>query len=1287
MQDCLSFGDFTIDRGDERLLGPQGPVRLGNKAFRVLLQLAQQEGRLLTKDALFSSVWDGTIVGESALTSVIKELRRALGDESRTPRYIESIYGRGYRLLPEVRHGPGPAVRAEPEAGEPAPGARGAPLGRAPLLYIPAFDDSAVHESQPHLAAAVREEILFALSRFRDVRLVSDAATSTAPTAGGYGERDYQLSIKLLHNAASVRAFARLCHLATQGIIWAENMDLADGSLGPHVDNLVRRIAAAALPRLHDDLLSHLADQPQDVYDLYFLTKLKMRGQETFADAQEVAAAWERLIEQHPNFAPAYPPLTRLYNTDYCYLGLGSTGEKERRRAYELAHKAFAIDPTESHLQTVKGWSHLWAGESALARQHLDEALHLNPYNQSRLVEVATAFMYLDDLDAAADLLERCRNLTPFATEAPHEEQGLLHLLRGEFDLAAEQMALVRRHHPDDRAGTKMSIKGELYALLAAAGLEAPDLPARLRHWRDVMEERWSSPQPLNDERIKQWFLFHNPFQDPARRDGILRLLERALGGGREAPPRAPADTASAAPEPAPAAHPTNLPARRGLLVGRDAAMVELAALSTSHRLLTLCGAGGLGKTRLAMELGRNLLARFPDGAWFAALDRLADPGLLPEALLTMFGIRSTGERPPIEELTHLVRRKTMLLILDNAEHLLGAVAELVAELLDDAPKLTIVVTSREPLALADEQVWRVPALALPDMDDVAAVQAAPAAQLLIERIAGTMGSWQLPEADAATIAAICRQLDGSPLAIELVAPRFAHMTPQEVFAGIDDRFRLLGRGSRAAPERQQTLHATFDWSYGLLAESERTLLRRLAVFSGGWTLEAAEQVTDGGPLARAEILDALAALVDKSLVVAETTPTGSRYRLLETTRAYAAEKLREAGEADEFAGRHARFYRETAGRAHDSFETTPGNRWRATYVPELDNFRAAMRWAFAADGEAEVGIALAAHCGHLLVGQGLLREARHWVDLAAERLSKATPPGIAAFIHMGQAFTFAAGATALAKSAEKGVALARTSGGPLVLARTLNILGVSLLYAAPAKAEAALSEAVSLGGQFGQSKTLANSLMLRALLTQLRGDHDAAERDRSRSIEMMTALEDLISLPLVLGHQVEGRIEVGDLAGATDAARQAVEARQSWQAQVRSAHATNQHAACLLLAGETRAGRRRAEQALAEAADAGQERARMLAIQSLALAACRDNAPEAAARLLGFVDAACAHLPLRLPSELAVHRLLRAEVEAALPAKARKALEAAGAQLTLEEAAALARESVASSDEARPSG
>lgn len=530
----LAFADFTIDRADERLLGPSGPVKLGNKAYRVLLMLAEHDGRLLTKDALFSSVWDGTIVSESALTSVIKELRHALGDDPKSPRYIESVYGRGYRLLPPVDPVEAVAQRRPRTAPRAFSDKMASGLGAPPLLYLGAFDDLAVRDSAPHLAAVVREEILFALSRFRDIRLVSDQMATALP-AEGYGERDYQLSLRLVHDGSSLRAFTRLCRLATRAIIWADNIQLSDGQLGPNVDRLVRRIAAAALPRMQDDLLGNLPAQPHDVYDLYFLTRLKMRGQTSYAAAREIAATWETIIEEHPNFALAYPPLARLYDTDYCYSGLGSTGEAERRRAYELAHRAFALDPTESHFHTMKGWSHLWAGEWLLARQHLDQALQLNPYNERRLVEVATALMYLDDLDGAASLLQRCLDLTPFVTEAPYEEQGFLYLLSGDYERAVEQLSLVRRDHPDDLARTQPTVMSELYALLAAVGVQLPDLPERAEHWRRSVAARWCAPDPLTDERLKQWVLFHNPLKSAARRTWLVDLLESAMAAGREA--------------------------------------------------------------------------------------------------------------------------------------------------------------------------------------------------------------------------------------------------------------------------------------------------------------------------------------------------------------------------------------------------------------------------------------------------------------------------------------------------------------------------------------------------------------------------------------------------------------------------------------------------------------------------------------------------------------------------------------------------------------------------------
>ena len=537
--ETYGFGEFTLDAADERLRGPAGPVKLGNKAFRLLLQLVRERGRLVTKEELFSSVWDGTIVSEAALTSAVKELRRALGDDTKTPRFIESVYGRGYRFIADVAEAAPPAARASapapPQPRRDQSAAAAGDLGGPALLYLPPIDDAAVRARHPHLALVLREEILFALSRFGDIRLVSDTEHSALPAVGAFGERDYQLSLVLLDVGDSIRAVAKLSRLPSQAIVWADSVSLPGDAVGQCVEQLVRRIAAAALPKLQEDVLRNLPEQPSAVYDVYFLNKLRMRSVASLDEARRLAADWESLIEQNPRFVQAYAPLVRLYNTDFCYTGLGATGGEERGRAHELARRALALNPGEPHLHTVKGWCDLWAGEGGRAREHFEEALQLNPYNKARLIEVATAFMFLGALDRAAGLLDRCRKLTPFATEAPYEEEGFLHLLRGEYAEAAERLALSTRTHPDDCATGGPTVMSELYTLLAAAGLGSDDLGSRAGAWRAAMEERWCGPRPLDEARLEAWVLFHHPFQAAQERDRFTALLHRAL---KAAPPQ-----------------------------------------------------------------------------------------------------------------------------------------------------------------------------------------------------------------------------------------------------------------------------------------------------------------------------------------------------------------------------------------------------------------------------------------------------------------------------------------------------------------------------------------------------------------------------------------------------------------------------------------------------------------------------------------------------------------------------------------------------------------------------
>lgn len=531
----LAVGEFTLDRDDERLWGPHGQVRLGNKALMVLSRLMEEQGRLVTKDALFSSVWDGTIVSESALTSVIKELRRALGDDPREPRYIQSVYGRGYRLVEPVREidgsEAGPSPGEDPAAAAPAPQRSDGAAGYPPLLYVPAFDEGQLEQSHPWLGEVIREEVLLALSRFRDIRLVSDAAADTAPTiARPYGERDYQLGIRMLNDGSSIRIFARMVRLATQEIIWADRERLDADRPAQDIDLLIRKIAAAALPRVYDDVARHLPARTADAYGIYLQNKLAMRAADSLDEAKAVAAEWEALLDAHPSFAQAYAPLIYLYNTDYGYTGLGTTTDGERARAYSLARKANRLDPSEPYLHTVMAWCHLWAGEAASAREHLSQALELNPFHRDRLLEVATALMFLGDLDQAADLLARCETLTPFATEVPHEEAGLLHLLSEQYDKASDCLGRISRP----------TTSGELYALLAAGAAGAPDFLDRARRWAERARQRWQGPAPLDSDTLSRWVLYHHPFQDEERRQWVLRLLEPALSEVLPAPARIP---------------------------------------------------------------------------------------------------------------------------------------------------------------------------------------------------------------------------------------------------------------------------------------------------------------------------------------------------------------------------------------------------------------------------------------------------------------------------------------------------------------------------------------------------------------------------------------------------------------------------------------------------------------------------------------------------------------------------------------------------------------------------
>jgi len=428
----------------------------------------------------------------------------------------------------------------------------------------------------------------------------------------------------------------------------------------------------------------------------------------------------------------------------------------------------------------------------------------------------------------------------------------------------------------------------------------------------------------------------------------------------------------SASPDPRPAAMtsvpiaastriPTNLPERVSELIGRDVELDEILDLTASHRLVTLTGAGGIGKTRLGFEAARHLLPRFADGVWAIELAPLSDPELVPVAVATALGLElASGTASPLS-VANALRSQQLMLVLDNCEHVVAVAAQLTEALLRASPAARVIATSREPLRTDGEWVYPVPPLAVPkegspDSEDPLRYGAV---RLFVERARAAAPHFS-PDAGVATaITGICRRLDGIPLAIELAAARAAALGIESLAARLDDRFRLLAGGRRTAMPRHQTLRATLDWSYELLTEPERIVLRRLAVFPGGFILPAARTVAADDAIAASDVVDCVANLVAKSLVTADPGGAMLRYRLLETTRAYSLEKLGQAGEFDAAARRHAAFFRDLFAPAGSPIQA--GVEDMARYAQEMDNVRAALDWAFSAAGDSDSGVVLTA--------------------------------------------------------------------------------------------------------------------------------------------------------------------------------------------------------------------------------------------------------------------------------------------------------------------------------------
>jgi predicted ATPase/DNA-binding winged helix-turn-helix (wHTH) protein len=487
-----------------------------------------------------------------------------------------------------------------------------------------------------------------------------------------------------------------------------------------------------------------------------------------------------------------------------------------------------------------------------------------------------------------------------------------------------------------------------------------------------------------------------------------------------------------------------NLPYQLTSFVGREQEIAQLEELVTANRLVTLTGAGGAGKTRLAIEVASRLVDAFADGVWLVELSALSDPHLVPEAVAQALALTDQPARPLIETLSAYLASKKLLLVLDNVEHLLEACVQFVDLTLRRSPDIAVLVTSRERLGITGELTYRVPSLTVPGTNETLTpetVSRYEGVRLFVERAKLVRPDFVLTAEDTSSVASICARLDGMPLAIELAAARLRSLSVDELSERLDQRFALLTDGSRAALPRHRTLRSMLDWSYDLLTELEQAMLRRVGVFVGGWTLASAEHVCAGEGINASDVLEQITSLVDKSLVVTDELAGATRYRMLETVRQYALDRLRNSGEESQWRGSHLAHFVTLAEEFHEEKDGPKQQLWLTRIASEHGNLRAALTWS--AEWRPVEGLRLANALSAFWHIRGHLTEGRNWLTrlLDAARIDG---PGreLARGMYAAAIFAVPQGDLAAGKRLlQESLALYRETDDPKGAARALGAL------------------------------------------------------------------------------------------------------------------------------------------------------------------------------------------------------------------------------------------------------
>ncbi len=735
----------------------------------------------------------------------------------------------------------------------------------------------------------------------------------------------------------------------------------------------------------------------------------------------------------------------------------------------------------------------------------------------------------------------------------------------------------------------------------------------------------------------------------------------------------------------------SNLPTQVSNFIGREAELAEVRRLVAGSRLVTLTGTGGAGKTRLALQIAAELLDGAADGVWFADLAALGDPDLVAETVGDVLGIRREAGRPVLDTVVDALGGRSLLVLLDNCEHVIGACAKLADALLRGCPNLALLATSREPLGIDGERVYRVPSMTIPaDGDDAGAIRASEAVRLLEDRAAAQGVPLARDEAAAKVTGRICRRLDGIPLAVELAAARLRVMPAVELDARLDERFALLTGGSRAALPRQQTLRAMCDWSWELLSSAERAVLTRLSVFAGGFGLAAAEAVAADPNVPRGQVAGHVGALVDKSLVQFGDTGAGlDRYRLLETVRQHAADQLDalgpEAGQAARSA--HLDYYLGLAETAAEKLVGADQAEWLDRLDAELGNLRAAIAFS-QAQPDLEPGLRLAASLrvywrirGHAAEGADALRAL-----LDAPAAQSTTLPRARALAAAAALLQQTSGYAIAERYYQEALTIARAAGDEYLVADLLQTRAVILLrQGQPTTALPIIEQGLGLARRLQEPNLTGRLLSVRAYATNAGGDYAGAASDAGEALKLFRRAGNQVQVGTILGNLGYYQLSEGDLDAARHHLVEAVSISRALKAHHSAVYLTFNLGLVEYLAGSQGAAEALFSDSLDLARRMGMKSHMAYALIGLALAGNGGTDSGWSAALHGAADQALADLGHALePLEGRLADLDRQRLRAAMGAESFEAEYAAGRALGLAGALASLEREVAAAGQAR---